>query len=95
MVEFGYSLAASSIVILVLLAIMGVITYVLSARKTNARKQFLADLHTNLKPGKRVMFGGGIFGTATKVGDEVVEVKVKDGATFDVSRFAIQEVLDD
>lgn len=90
---FATAVAASSVVILALLALMGIVAFALSSRKTRARREFLADLHTNLAPGKRVMFAGGVFGTVTKLGDEVVEVKVKDGTTLDVSRYAIQEIV--
>lgn len=90
----GTSILASSIVLLVLLAVMGVAAFALSTRKTKARKQFLADVHTNLAPGKRVMFAGGLYGTVTKVGTDVVEVEVKDGTKLDVSRYAIQEIVE-
>ena len=94
MENLGVAILASSVVLLVLLAVMGLVAFALSTRKTKARKQFLADLHTNLAPGKRVMFAGGLYGTVTKVGTEVVEVKVKDGTTLDVSRYAIQEIVE-
>lgn len=93
MENLGTAVFASSIVILVLFAVMGVIAAILNARKTNKQKAYFADLHTNIKPGKRVMFAGGLFGTVTKVGDDVVEVRVKDGTLMDVSRYAIQEVV--
>lgn len=93
MENLGTAVFASSIVILVLIAVMGVVAGVLNARKTSKQKAYFADLHTSLKPGKKVMFAGGLYGTVTKVGDDVVEVKVKDGSLMDVSRYAVQEVI--
>lgn len=91
--ELGPNILASSIVVLVLITVMGVVASVMSSRKAKAQKQFFADLHANLAPGKRVMFAGGLMGTVAKVDGDVVEVRVKDGTVLEVSRYAIQEIV--
>lgn len=93
MENLGTSIFAAAIVILVLLLIMGIVLSIVNLKKTKAQKQFFADLHSNLTSGQRIMFAGGLYGTVTKVGTDVVEVKVKDGTTLDVSRYAIQEIV--
>lgn len=92
--DLGSAVVASSIVILVLLAVMGVVMTIVNSRKVKAKQQFFAELHTNLAPGKKILFSGGLYGTVSKVGTDVVEVKLKDGTTLDVSRYAIQEIVE-
>ena len=83
---------ASSIAILIIFAIMGVV-YVLYTRAGMAKKRkYFEKIHTELAPGHEVMFGGGIFGTVKAVHGDRVEVKVRSGAVMDVSRYAIQEI---
>ena len=60
---------------------------------TALAEQAVEHIHTDLAPGQRVMFGGGIFGDVKSVQGDVVEVKVRSGATLDVSRYAIQEIV--
>ena len=82
----------SSIVVLALLVIMGVVYTVWSSVKMRKKRAYFEELHTELAPGQRVMFGGGVFGTIQKVSGDVVDVKVKSGAVLEVSRYAIQQV---
>ena len=82
----------SSIVLLGFFLIIGLIYTLFYFFKARKQRKYFEEVHTELVPGMEVLFGGGIYGTVTKVGKERVIVKVKSGALLEVSRFAIQEV---
>ena len=90
--DFLQSLAASSLALLALMVIMGVIYTIWSQINMRKKRNYFKELHTELTPGKEVMFAGGIFGTVQSVGQDRVTVKVRSGATLDVSRYAVQEI---
>ena len=75
--------------------IMGVIALVLaiiSARNVKKRRSELTEVHTELKIGSQVMFGGGIYGKVVGIEDETVNVEVAKGTVIKISRFAIQSL---
>jgi preprotein translocase subunit YajC len=84
-----------SIVLVVLLLIIGAVLAFFSARKTKAQKEFFAELHKNLKPGKIVMFCGGIKGKVKRLVGDFAHIEVADGVVIEVSRYAIQQILED
>ena len=86
MADFGASVLSSSVALLGLLVIMGLIYTIWS--QINMKK----ELHTELKPGHEVLFAGGIYGTVKGIEGEKVQIKVRSGAVVDVSRYAIQEI---
>lgn len=92
MSELTPYILGSSITLLGFILVMGLIYTAFSYFKMKKQRNYFQEVHTELAPGMEVMFGGGIFGTITKVGKEKVVVKVKSGALLEVSRFAIQEV---
>ena len=92
MENFGANVLASSVALLILIGIMGVVYFFWSKANIKKKANYFEQIHTELAPGQRVMFGGGIFGTVKSVDGDVVEVKVRSGATLDVSRYAIQEI---
>lgn len=78
-----------------LAVIMGVIALVLaviSARNVRKRRTELTEVHTELKIGSQVMFGGGIYGKVVGIEDETVNVEVAKGTVIKISRFAIQSL---
>lgn len=89
---FIQDILASSIALVVLLLIMGVAYTIWTQVSMRKKRNYFKELHIDLKPGREVMFAGGIFGTVQSVSDERVAVKVRSGAVIDVSRFAIQEI---
>ena len=89
---FWGSVLSSSVALLILLAIVGVVYTVYVRAGMKKKRDYFAKIHTELAPGQEVMFGGGIFGTVAKVDGDRVEVKVRSGAVLDVSRYAIQEI---
>lgn len=86
------NILASSIALLILFAIMGIVYMLYTRAGMKKKRQYFEKIHTELAPGHEVMFGGGIFGTVKSVDGDRVEVKVKSGAVMDVSRYAIQEI---
>jgi preprotein translocase subunit YajC len=88
------SVLTSSIVFIVFVLAAGLYLYARSKRGIRSQKEKLRYVHQNLKPGVRISFADGLFGTVSKVGDEIVEVKIKSGATIETSRFAISAIID-
>ncbi len=93
MENFGQNVLASSVALLLIMAVMGVAYFIWSKANMKKKVKYFEHIHTDLAPGQRVMFGGGIFGDVKSVQGDVVEVKVRSGATLDVSRYAIQEIV--
>ncbi len=91
-IDWGASILASSITLIGLLVIMGVIYTIWSQINMRKKQKYFKELHTELKPGQEVLFAGGIYGTIKSIDGERVEVKVRSGAVLDVSRYAIQEI---
>lgn len=92
--NFMENILASSIVFLVFLAVIGVIFTVLNWRRMSKQKDYYKDVHTELTVGKRVAFSNGLIGKLVRVGKETCDIEVKSGAVIEVSRYAVQEVLD-
>lgn len=89
------NILAASIVILAMIAILGVIFGVLNYRGVKKKRTHFEDLHKRLKSGQTVVTSAGIYGKLLKVTDETVDMEVKSGAVFTVSRFAISEIVTD
>ena len=87
--NFMENILASSIVFLVFLAVIGVIFSIVNYRRMSKQKDYYKDVHTELAPGKKVAFASGLIGKLVRVGKEV-----KSGAVIEVSRYAVQEILD-
>ncbi len=93
MENFGQNVLASSVALLLIMAVMGVVYFLWSKANMKKKVKYFEHIHTDLAPGQRVMFAGGIFGDVKSVNGDVVEVKVRSGATLEVSRYAIQEIV--
>lgn len=92
MADFGASVLSSSVALLGLLVIMGLIYTIWSQINMKKKQKYFKELHTELKPGQEVLFAGGIYGTVKGIEGEKVRIKVRSGAVVDVSRYAIQEI---
>ena len=90
--DLGPNILASSIVVLALMVIMGVIYTIWTQVNMRKKRNYFKELHTEIAPGREVMFGGGIFGVVLSVNGDRVEIRVKSGAVMDVSRYAVQEI---
>ena len=57
------------------------------------RRQQMADIHTTLAIGSKVMFAGGIYGKVVRLGEEeIIGVEIAPKTIIDISRFAIQAI---
>jgi preprotein translocase subunit YajC len=78
----------------VLVGIFAIILSVISALNMKKRRQQMADIHTTLAIGSKVMFAGGIYGKVVRMNgdDEVIGVEIAPKTIIDISRFAIQAI---
>ncbi len=88
------NILASSIVFLVFLLVIGVGATVANYQRMRKQKDYYKDVHTELAVGKKVAFSSGLIGKLVRVGKETCDIEVKSGAVIEVSRYAIQEILD-
>ena len=78
----------------VLVGIFGLILTIISATNMRKRRQQMADMHTTLAIGSKVLFGGGIYGKVVRMNgeDEVIGVEIAPKTIIDISRFAVQAI---
>ena len=78
----------------VLLGAFGLVLTIISSSNMKKRRQQMADIHTTLADGSKVMFAGGIYGKVVRINgdDEVIGVEVAPKTIIDISRFAIQAI---
>ncbi len=93
MADLSSYIFASSIVLLAFLVILTLIYFLISSRGVKKQKQFLEEMHKDLKVGQKVMFAGGLFGHLRRVGNETCDIEVAKGTVMEVSRYAIQEIV--
>lgn len=86
---------ASSLVVLAFIAILGSILGITNYRGMKKKRQHFEDLHKRLSNGQKVMLNSGIYGKISNVNEETVDMEVKSGAVFTVSRYAISEIVSD
>ena len=67
MADFGANVLSSSVALLGLLVIMGLIYTIWSQINMKKKQKYFKELHTELKPGQEVLFAGGISGAVVDV----------------------------
>ena len=84
------------ITLAVIMGIIGLILTVISSMNMKKRREEIGNLHTTLAIGKRVMFAGGIYGKVVRMNDtdEIIGVEVAPKTIIDISRFAVQEIVE-
>lgn len=92
--DFGSNILASSIVFLVFLIVAGLVFFFLNWKRMHKQKGYYENIHRTLNVGQRVMFSDGLFGTLVHVRKESCDIKIAPDVVIEVSRFAIQEILD-
>ena len=82
------------ITIAVLMGIIGLILTFISAKNMRKRREQMAEIHTTLAVGSKVMFAGGIYGKVVRINgdDEVIGVEIAPKTIIDISRFSIQGI---
>ena len=79
------------ITIAVLMGIIATVLSFISAKNMRKRREQMADIHTTLAIGSKVMFAGGIYGKVVRMGeDEVIGVEIAPKTVIEISRFAVQ-----
>ena len=78
----------------VLIGIFGIILTAISASNMRKRRAQMADVHTTLTVGSKVMFAGGIYGKVVRMSaeDEVIGVEIAPKTIIDISRFSVQAI---
>ena len=82
------------ITLAVIMGIIGLILVLISAKNVRKRRETLGEVHTELKIGSKVMFAGGIYGRVVGIEEETVNVEVAKSTVIQISRFAIQALVD-
>jgi len=82
---------------LILIALLGVVFYMLLIRPQRRQQQQQKDLANNLDPGDEVVTHGGMFGTITEVDDDegTILLEVADGIELRMLKQAVARRLND
>ncbi len=79
----------------VLVGVFGLILSIISANNMRKRRKEVGDIHTTLAIGTKVIFAGGIMGKVVRIGeDEFIGIEVAPKTIIDVSRYAVQAIVD-
>lgn len=82
------------ITLAVLMSIIGLILYAISAKNVRSKRKELGEVHTELKVGSRIMFAGGVYGKVVGIDDEdTLHVEVAPKVVITISRYAVQSLL--
>jgi preprotein translocase subunit YajC len=81
------------ITLAVLLVAIGLVLTIISAVNMSKRRKQMAQIHTTLGVGSKVMFAGGILGKVVRMSDdEFIGVEIAPKTIVEVSRFAVQAI---
>ena len=81
------------ITLAVLMGIIATVLSFISAKNMRKRREQMAEIHTTLTIGSKVMFAGGIYGKVVRMGeDEIIGVEIAPKTIIDISRFAVQAI---
>lgn len=82
------------ITLAVLMSVIGLILYAISAKNVRSKRKELGEVHTELKVGSRIMFAGGVYGKVVGIDDEdTLCVEVAPKVVITISRYAVQSLL--
>ena len=68
--------------------------YIVSARMMKKKREELKDQLNRMKPGKDILFAGGIRGKIIRAKEEYLDVEVAKGIEITISRLAVNQVLE-
>lgn len=83
----------SSATMVAMIILFLIFYYIYSARAMKKSRLAMIERLDSMKPGKEVLFSGGIKGKINKVGEEYLTVEVSKGVEFTISKLAVSEVL--
>ena len=82
------------ITLAVLMSVIGLILYAISAKNVRSKRKELGEVHTELKVGSRIMFAGGVYGKVVGIDDEdTLRAEVAPKVVITISRYAVQSLL--
>ena len=82
------------ITLAVLMSVIGLILYAISAKNVRSKRKELGEVHTELKVGSRIMFAGGVYGKVVGIDDEdTLRVEVAPKVVITIPRYAVQSLL--
>ena len=80
------------ITLAVLMGVIGLILYAISAKNVRSKRKELGEVHTGLKVGS--MFAGGVYGKVVSIDNEdTLRVEVAPKVIITISRYAVQSLL--
>ena len=83
------------ITLAVLMGIFGLILSIISAVNMRKRRKEVGNIHTTLAVGSKVIFARGFVGKVVRMGDdEFIGIEVAPKTIVEVSRYAVQGILD-
>ena len=83
------------ITLAVLMSVIGLILYAISAKNVRSKRKELGEVHTELKVGSRIMFAGGVYGKVVSIDDEdTLRVEVAPKVVITIARYAVQSLLE-
>ena len=69
MENFGQNVLASSVALLLIMGVMGLVYFFWSKANMKKKVKYFEHIHTDLAVGQRIMFGGGIYGEVKSVNE--------------------------
>ena len=77
----------------VLAGIFVIILGIISARNMKKNRESMKELQNGIKPGARILFGGGIYGKIVKVKNDTIDVEINKSTVIQISRYSIQSII--
>ena len=79
------------ITLAVLMGVIGLILYAISAKNVRSKRKELGEVHTGLKVGSHIMFAGGKVVSIDN--EDTLRVEVAPKVIITISRYAVQSLL--
>lgn len=83
----------TSVTLVVIAVVIGLVLAVVSAKNVRKRREELGKVHTELRIGSQVIFGGGIYGRVVGIEADTVNVEIAKSTVVKISRYAIQSLI--
>lgn len=85
----------SSITFSVILGAIILIYTFMSAKSMRSQQKRMQELVADVKPGTKVMFGGGFIGKVTSMQENFVKIQIDKGTTVEVAVYSISNIITD
>lgn len=89
------TILVSSTTVLVIIGFLMTLNTILSNRKIKNQQKKIDDLITDIKPGVKILFGGGIIGTVVSKKNDFVMVQVDKDTILEVAVYGIVTIISD